>query len=244
MTISLEPFHGCRRCGLGEFSRTGNPVFGKLTYIQVTDEHTEFSHFQMIDTDDPVDVDIMFLGEAPGRVEDTRGLPFVGPSGALLEKMIAGAMELYGIEQLSTYITNIVACRPCDSIKSENRPPTDAEVWACSERFQTELAMAAPRRVIFLGETAFNNGRKVFKSGIKMYHPAYILRQGGESSAVYLQFIRDLGEIINACYQEKQYTSTNYSTQARNLAAGASLQHRRWRHSISSPGMEGMPSTL
>lgn len=197
--ISLEPFARCQRCGLGAFSRNKNPVFGKLTYIEEEDNAFVFRHYQLIDTDDPVNVDILFLGEAPGRVEDTRGLPFVGPSGALLEKMLGEAMELHGVRRLITYITNIVACRPCDSARGENRPPKDSEVWACFERLQTEIAMIAPKRVVLLGETAFNNGKKTFKSGIKMYHPAYILRQGGESSAVYLQFIRDLGGIIHAC---------------------------------------------
>lgn len=200
---SLEPFYGCRRCPLGEKSRTGNPVFGKYTQVRQEDGKYAFYHYQLVDGDDPEEVDILFLGEAPGRVEDTRGMPFVGPSGALLEKLIASAMALHDISEMNVYIMNIVGCRPADK-DNKDRRPTDEEIWACSERFQTELSMVAPKRVIFLGDTAFRSARKTFKSGIKMYHPAYILRQGGEHSSVFLQFVRDLGEIINACRQERE----------------------------------------
>lgn len=205
MTTSIEDFKDCRRCGLYEFSRNNTPVFGKLTYGYRKLDVTEFSHYQILDTDDPEDVDILFLGEAPGKVEDTRGLPFIGPSGKLLEEMIAAAMELHDIPIVSMYITNIVACRPTDSLNGDNRPPTEEEVWACSERFQCELSMISPKYVVFLGETAANNGKKIFKSGVKMYHPAYILRQGGKSSSQFMQFARQLGEIIYACNQKEKF---------------------------------------
>lgn len=206
MNNSLERFQNCTRCSLGNFARN-NPVLGKLTYAHVMgDGGYEFSHYQILESDDAEEVDIMFLGEAPGRVEDTRGMPFVGPSGRLLEEMVAAAMGMHNITDLSMYITNIVGCHPCDSPNGDNRPPTDGEIWACSERLQTEMSLASPRYVIFLGETAYQTGKKVFKSGKKMYHPAYILRQGGLSSAVALQFIRDLGEIIHVCNEEKGRT--------------------------------------
>lgn len=32
--------------------------------------------------------DIMFIGEGPGQQEDLTGIPFVGPAGQLLDKML------------------------------------------------------------------------------------------------------------------------------------------------------------
>ena len=47
--------------------------------------------------------DLMFVGEAPGVDEDRQGLPFVGASGQLLNRMLAAL----GRERSSIYITNI-----------------------------------------------------------------------------------------------------------------------------------------
>jgi len=57
----------------------------------------------------------MFVGEAPGAVEDMTGIPFVGRSGKLLREVMDDA----GIDPQDVYITNIVKCRPPD-----NRTPT------------------------------------------------------------------------------------------------------------------------
>src|SRR5207245_10831540 len=51
---------------------------------------------------------VMFVGEAPGRDEDIEGLPFVGRSGKLLDRMIAAI----GLDRSSAYIANIVPWRP------------------------------------------------------------------------------------------------------------------------------------
>jgi len=57
---------------------------------------------------------LMFVGEGPGSEQDAQGLPFVGPAGRLLDKMV----HAMGLERDSVYITNIVKCRP-----PENREP-------------------------------------------------------------------------------------------------------------------------
>ena len=51
---------------------------------------------------------IMFVGEAPGREEDIEGLPFVGRSGKLLDRMIAAI----GLDRSSAYIANVIPWRP------------------------------------------------------------------------------------------------------------------------------------
>lgn len=51
---------------------------------------------------------IVFIGEAPGRVEQQFGEPFVGPSGKWLDR----ALSSTGISRSRNYFTNIICCRP------------------------------------------------------------------------------------------------------------------------------------
>ena len=61
---------------------------------------------------------VMFVGEAPGADEDREGLPFVGRSGKLLDRMLAAI----GLDRTSVYVANIVPWRP-----PGNRTPTPQE---------------------------------------------------------------------------------------------------------------------
>ena len=54
------------------------------------------------------DFDILFIGEAPGAKEDTRGLPFQGTAGEKLAELVAAA----GLPIDRVFVTNIVKCRP------------------------------------------------------------------------------------------------------------------------------------
>src|SRR6266568_530140 len=65
---------------------------------------------------------VMFVGEAPGRDEDIEGLPFVGRSGKLLDRMMAAI----GLDRRNAYIANIVPWRP-----PGNRTPTPVETQIC-----------------------------------------------------------------------------------------------------------------
>ena len=49
----------------------------------------------------------MFVGEAPGREEDIEGLPFVGRSGKLLDRMLAAI----GLDRSTVYIANVIPWR-------------------------------------------------------------------------------------------------------------------------------------
>src|SRR3546814_12836717 len=66
---------------------------------------------------------VMFIGEAPGADEDRQGLPFVGVSGQLLDRMLA-AIGLS--RQSNAYISNVLFWRP-----PGNRSTTPAEIGAC-----------------------------------------------------------------------------------------------------------------
>ena len=77
----------------------------------------------------------MLVGEAPGREEDNQGLPFVGRSGQLLDRMLAAI----GLDRDSAYISNILFWRP-----PGNRNPTTAEVAACMPFVQRHIARSSP----------------------------------------------------------------------------------------------------
>ena len=83
---------------------------------------------------------ILIIGEGPGQNEDEQGLPFVGRSGQLLEKILA-AVKLT-IER-DVYICNVVRCRP-----PENRVPTPAEVAACKPYLLEQIRLVDPKIIL------------------------------------------------------------------------------------------------
>ncbi len=132
------------------------------------------------------DADLMFVGEAPGRDEDLQGIPFVGRSGQLLDRLLA---EEVGIARGQVYIANVVKCRP-----PENRDPKPDEIAACRPYLEEQVALIAPKVVITLGNFATKllldtdqgitrvRGR-AYPMGdtqlVPTFHPAAALRGGG-----------------------------------------------------------------
>jgi DNA polymerase len=126
--------------------------------------------------------EIVFIGEGPGFEEDRQGIPFVGPAGQLLDKIII-AMNL---ERPNVYIMNAVKCRP-----QNNRTPTDEEIANCQPYFQQQLDVIQPKFIVCLGAVA---ARALLKTSLGIgklrgkfysycgaqvavtYHPAYLLR--------------------------------------------------------------------
>jgi DNA polymerase len=86
---------------------------------------------------------VMFLGEAPGADEDRQGLPFVGVSGQLLDRMIA-AIGLSRAE--NAYISNILFWRP-----PGNRDPSSSEIELCRPFVERHVELATPKLLVFLG---------------------------------------------------------------------------------------------
>lgn len=124
----------------------------------------------------------MFIGEAPGAQEDRRGVPFVGPAGQLLDRMIAAM----GWSRQTVYIANVVKCRPPD-----NRNPEDDEIAQCRPFLARQIAAIKPRIIVTLGRPAANlvlennepigklRGRFHGYQGIEVmptFHPAHLLR--------------------------------------------------------------------
>ena len=133
------------------------------------------------------DADLMFVGEAPGVDEDTQGLPFVGRSGQLLDRLMAeeiGVSRSHGV-----YIANTLKCRP-----PGNRDPEPTEIESCRPYLEQQIDLIAPKVIVTLGNFATKvllgrtEGIKVlrgrvyrYRTGaavIPTYHPSYVLRSG------------------------------------------------------------------
>ena len=160
------PYIKCMECPLGGLGRT-NVVFG----------------------DGNSDAELLFIGEGPGKDEDAQGLPFVGRSGKLLNRVLAKVE----IERSEVYITNIVKCRP-----PANRVPTPLEASTCMNLLlYNQIKIIRPRIIVTLGSVALNNllgkpsaigkmrGKQLDWEGFRIiptYHPAYILRNQSQGT--------------------------------------------------------------
>lgn len=140
--------------------------------------------------------DILFIGEGPGKSENIIGKPFVGRSGRLFDKVLTLAITRVRMKRIKYYITNTVACRPCDGEHEPNRQPAPEELLACLPRVQEVVDELRPRVIVFLGKVAENHLRKYYPEGIALAHPAYILRRGGESSPEFVTFYRGVVEAL------------------------------------------------
>lgn len=158
LAVLAERVSGCQRCPQLVISRS-RTVFGV----------------------GPLDVELCFVGEAPGATEDQRGEPFVGEAGQLLDRIIVAC----GMKRSDVYICNICQCRP-----PGNRLPTAAEAGNCREYLERQLDLVRPRFICALGACAAQNllntsqsigklrGRFHEYKGIPVmctYHPAFLL---------------------------------------------------------------------
>jgi DNA polymerase len=149
---------------------------------------------------------VLVLGEGPGAEEDAQGLPFVGPAGQLLDKMLAAIGVSRGT---NAYIANVVKCRP-----PSNRDPAPDEVKACSAWLERQVEILSPRVILCLGRTALQaltgeaegitrlHGRWFEYRGIPLigtFHPSAILRDEACKRPAWedLKLLRDkLGDVL------------------------------------------------
>ncbi len=143
-------------------------------------------------------VHVLFIGEAPGQVEDALGIPFTGPSGKVLNYVIK-----YVKFPFSYTITNAVNCRPVTVIPLDtdaekkfyeeglenlelgsdyelvdwNRDPWDSEIKACSDHVQELIDEVQPTAIILLGQIAKKACPKTKLPTLNLLHPAFILRK-------------------------------------------------------------------
>ncbi|WP_343072384.1 uracil-DNA glycosylase [Roseibium litorale] len=142
---------------------------------------------------------VMLIGEAPGRDEDASGVPFIGRSGQLLNKMLAAI----GLERGDVYIANVVPWRP-----PGDRTPTPQETEICKPFIARQIELVAPDFLVFLGAASAKSllgvqdgirrmrGRwMTYEAGgrqipcLATYHPAYLLRSPLEKRLSWRDFL-------------------------------------------------------
>ncbi|MER8485691.1 uracil-DNA glycosylase [Mesorhizobium sp. M1322] len=143
---------------------------------------------------------VMLVGEAPGRDEDIEGLPFVGRSGRLLDRMLAAI----GLDRTSAYIANVIPWR-----LPGNRTPTPYETEICRPFIERQIELVNPKVLVNLGgpsaKTLLNTTEGILRlrgnwrvhttaSGIAIpamptLHPAYLLRTPAHKKLAWRDFL-------------------------------------------------------
>jgi uracil-DNA glycosylase len=146
----------------------------------------KFTASRLVFADGNPQARLMFVGEAPGRDEDIAGLPFVGRSGQLLDRMVAAI----GLERSQVYIANIIPWRP-----PGNRTPTPQETQICLPFIRRQIELVNPDVLVCLGNPStqgiletkegitrtrgrwfdYDTGTRTIKA-MPTFHPAYLLR--------------------------------------------------------------------
>jgi len=154
---------------------------------------------QLVFADGNPQAPLMFVGEAPGREEDLEGLPFVGRSGKLLDRMMAAI----GLDRSKAYIANIVPWRP-----PGNRTPTPQESQICLPFILRQIELADPDILVCLGGPsaqtllgikdgirkargrwqAYQTGTRDIRA-LATFHPAYLLRSPLEKRLAWRDFL-------------------------------------------------------
>jgi DNA polymerase len=106
---------------------------------------TATAHTHLVFGEGAPDARLMFIGEAPGEVEDRLGRPFTGPAGEKLDEMIAAM----GLRREDTYIANVLKSRP-----PGNREPLPDEVAACGPFLVEQILAIRPKAIVTLGGSA------------------------------------------------------------------------------------------
>jgi DNA polymerase len=146
----------------------------------------KFTASRLVFADGNPQARLMFVGEAPGRDEDIEGLPFVGRSGQLLNRMIAAI----GLKRSDVYIANVIPWRP-----PGNRTPTPQETQICLPFIQRQIELVNPDVLVTLGNPStqtllptregimktrgrwfdYDTGTRTIRA-MATFHPAYLLR--------------------------------------------------------------------
>lgn len=154
---------------------------------------------------------LMFVGEAPGAMEDQLGRPFVGPAGQKLDEMI----EAMGLSRQEVYIANVLKCRP-----PQNRTPLKTEAELCGIWLKRQIELIQPEVLVALGgpaaklllgtESGITRLRGAWQEisignhtypVMPTFHPAYILRQ--YTPAVRREVWNDLQAVMSRLSSER-----------------------------------------
>ncbi|MDI9863506.1 uracil-DNA glycosylase family protein [Flectobacillus sp. DC10W] len=105
-----------------------------------------------------LNADIMFVGEAPGRLgADSSGIPFHGDkSGHNFEELLDFAQ----IDRSKIFVTNSVLCNPKDET-GNNSTPTKQEIQNCASNLADQIKILNPRIVVTLGAVALESTKYI-----------------------------------------------------------------------------------
>jgi len=142
---------------------------------------------------------LMVIGEGPGQDEDREGVPFVGRSGQLLDRMLAAI----GLDESSAYITNVVFWRP-----PGNRKPSTEEIGICRPFVERHIALAKPRVILLAGgistQAMLNTSDGIMglrgrwsqitieghsAPALPTFHPAFLLRRPQEKAKAWADLL-------------------------------------------------------
>jgi uracil-DNA glycosylase len=146
--------------------------------------------------------DVLFVGEAPGESENVEGVPFAGPAGMLLDRIIARAVPVPAVR---IGFTNVVCCIPRDEDGRKAIEPDHEAILQCRDRLSEFVDLCKPRLVVCVGKLAKDYLDRGYKHSLKLpegtaqidvTHPAAILRANIAQQG--LMFQRCVVQIANA----------------------------------------------
>ncbi len=121
---------------------------------------------------------LMIIGEAPGKAEDESGVPFVGPSGAMLDSFLSKAH----ISRNECYITNVVKYRPpMNDLKKLHLIDVSLE-QSIDELWRNEINVLHPNCILLVGDTALE--AVTGYSGILNYRGSILTARDGHTKCV------------------------------------------------------------
>ncbi len=156
---------------------------------------------QMVFADGLPGAHVMVIGEAPGADEDRQGLPFVGASGQLMDKILAaiGLSRTQTDPAHAVYISNILNWRP-----PGNRTPLDSEIAVSLPFIRRHIELAKPSLILLCGAVSaralLGRGESISRlrgqwhdvmgiPALATYHPSYLLRTPGQKKAVWADML-------------------------------------------------------
>lgn len=155
---------------------------------------------------------VMVVGEAPGADEDKEGLPFVGVSGQLLDRIMshAGLSRAESDPAKALYISNIINWRP-----PGNRTPSPAEIDVSLPFIERHIQLVKPKILLLAGgvsakallksDETISRLRGKWQSYLPVtpelrdgaepipvlatYHPSYLLRTPSQKRQVWVDML-------------------------------------------------------
>src|SRR5579863_164015 len=120
----------------------------------------------------------MIIGESPGKNEDEQGIPFVGPTGQLLDDFLFKA----GIRRSDCYITNVIKYRPpYNDLKKLHLIDVSLEK-SIEELWTNEINVLHPNCILAVGDVALQAVCAV--TGILNYRGSILLAKDGITKCV------------------------------------------------------------